>query len=181
MATTPALRRATSIGAAPPVDPGTLRGEGRVTDAVRLPGTMPETGGVETILAGGEEGTGGDAAGMVKEEGKTDQVVVDVDVEAAGPAPPPAAAAAVADVETEPEPGSAEVADVAEAAGLTGGTLMGTPAEEHIEVTALDTEDWSERAHALRTQGVILLTRPGFAQWHLKSIRLEQPSRLTTS
>lgn len=78
----------------------------------------------------------------------------------------------VVDPIPDPDP---EVADPVLVA-LTGGILIGTLADEHTEVTALETEDWSDTSHALCTQGVIEPTRPGAAQWQVKFVMPEQPS-----
>jgi len=68
----------------------------------------------------------------------------------------------------------------AEEAGVvdpaTGGRLMGTPACWQVDTTAAWTFCWSATEQALFTQGVMVEIREGFEQWHLKSVRLAQPS-----
>ena len=78
-------------------------------------------------------------------------------------------------VETDPEPAAVVGEEVLQVA-VTGGILIGALTDEHTDVTASETEDWSGRLHAPCTQGVMALTRLGTAQWQVKFARMGQPS-----
>jgi hypothetical protein len=57
------------------------------------------------------------------------------------------------------------------------GISMGTPASWQVFSTAEMVEAWSEAEHAFWTQGCTVVRRVvPFWQWHLKSVRAEQPS-----
>jgi hypothetical protein len=73
---------------------------------------------------------------------------------------------------------AAEVAlATAEEAAPAPGISMGTPASLHVFVIAAMVEAWSAAEHAPRTQGCTVEIRAApFWQWHLKSVRDEQPS-----
>lgn len=67
--------------------------------------------------------------------------------------------------------------EAAEAAPEALGMAMGTPASWHVFSTAEMVEAWSEAEHAFWTQGCTVARRAvPFWQWHLKSVRAEQPS-----
>jgi hypothetical protein len=73
---------------------------------------------------------------------------------------------------------AAEVAlATAEEAEPAPGISMGTPASWHVFWTAAMVEAWSAAEHAPWTQGCTVERRLApFWQWHLKSVRVEQPS-----
>jgi hypothetical protein len=73
---------------------------------------------------------------------------------------------------------AAEVAlATAEEAAPAPGISMGTPASLHVFEIAAMVAAWSEAEHAPRTQGwTVEIREAPFWQWHLKSVRDEQPS-----
>jgi hypothetical protein len=84
-----------------------------------------------------------------------------------------AAAAAEEMADAAAEVALATVEEAAPAPGMT----MGTPAAWQVLWTAAMAEAWSAAEHAPWTQGCTVERRLApFWQWHLKSVRAEQPS-----
>lgn len=67
----------------------------------------------------------------------------------------------------------------AEGAALVSGMVMGTPTPLHVSSTAWMVVAWSAGEQAPWTQGWTVARREApFSQWHLKSVRDEQPSEV---
>jgi hypothetical protein len=78
---------------------------------------------------------------------------------------------------TAEERAALALATADEAEACAPGMLMGTPASWHVFWTAAMVEACSAAGHAPWTQGCTVARRVApFWQWHLKSVRDEQPS-----